>query len=146
MLRKRTARALTLTVPVALGAISACTVALSWVVWRSERVSAQLDAVAAGHEQGLIVTTDELPRDAKGEVIAEGFPGVIPQREVPADAIEALRALEAARDRIVNTVADESTPDTIPALPGDEQGPPRMDSGDPDPDRSWTQSLLADVP
>ena len=59
---------------------------------------------------------------------------VVPARKMPAATSQRLHDLAAERARIGQGLPPHIAPVRIPPLPGDDHAPPRMDSGDPNPD------------
>lgn len=83
---------------------------------------------------GLIVDEATAPRDARGRLDEARIRGARAGRD-PDPAVAARRAaLDDGRAAAAATAAGAAAV-VIPPLSGDAQAPPRMDSGDPDPDR-----------
>ncbi|MFN8643365.1 MAG: hypothetical protein U0802_17525 [Candidatus Binatia bacterium] len=83
---------------------------------------------------GLIVDDATAPRDARGAVDEARIRGARAYRGLDAQVMARRQALEPGRDAAAATASGAAAV-RVPPLPGDAQAPPRMDAGDPDPDR-----------
>lgn len=83
---------------------------------------------------GLIVDAATVPRDARGLPDESRIPGARARQPLAPEVAARRAELETGRDTAAATAAGAAAVD-IPPLSGDPQAPPRLDSGDPDPDR-----------
>jgi hypothetical protein len=83
---------------------------------------------------GLILDEAPLPRDAAGRAVEPAIAGVRRTGALDAAAAARLTELEAARATAARA-APGAAFSPLPPLSGDAAAPPRVDSGDPDPDR-----------
>ena len=83
---------------------------------------------------GLIVDEASAPRDARGVLDERRVRGARARRDLDAAVAARRDALDVGRAAAATTAAGAAAV-VIAPLPGDAQAPPRMDSGDPDPDR-----------
>ena len=99
-----------------------------------------LPAVAQPHEPerallpGLVVDAATVPRDARGAPDAARVRGARRHRALDPAVAARRAALDDGRAAAAATAAGAAAV-VIPPLAGDAQAPPRMDAGDPDPDR-----------
>jgi hypothetical protein len=109
---------------------------LGWRVGLSPNVrcaQAQSDAIVAQRsleEEPTIATAGVYDIEELDRV-----PGIQRRRPVPADLDAEVGKVAAARERSIETMPDDFPPVEVPKLPDNPLAPPRMDSGDPDPDR-----------
>ena len=129
--------------PLRLVVVAGLVALLGLMLLGGERGAAQPDAVAGVGRAGIVVELDELPRDSNGVAILGGLPGLEAAPEPTEESKQRLISLEAERDRVLDVRSSEPILDEIPPLPGDDEGPPRMDSGAPDPDRLDPKSVPA---
>ena len=83
---------------------------------------------------GLIVDEASAPRDARGVLDERRVRGARSRRDLDVAVAARRDALDVGRAAAATTAAGAAAV-VIAPLPGDAQAPPRMDSGDPDPDR-----------
>lgn len=74
-----------------------------------------------------------------------GVAGIHPFKEPPDDIDARVRALSESYDRAANGPPDRPLRGSISPPPDDPNAPPRMDSGDPDPDRTHFDPRVQDV-
>jgi hypothetical protein len=84
---------------------------------------------------GLIVEESDLPVEAGGRAVVDGIPGARARRPLDATLEQRLEALDAERQRIGARSAAGAAADRPPSLPAETGAPPRLDAGDPDPER-----------
>jgi hypothetical protein len=83
---------------------------------------------------GLIVDAATAPRGARGLPDESRIPGARVWQPLAPEVAARRAELDAARDAAAATAEGAAAVD-IPPLSGDAQAPPRLDSGDSDPDR-----------
>ena len=111
---------------------------LTWRTVQPRTARAQNEAVSIGLDQ-----VDEAPVANVQDAPSWTFDGVAPDRvlpiqpfqKAPPDVDARVRALAGAYDQATNDAPELSVSDQIAVLPDDPDAPPRMDSGDPNPDR-----------
>jgi hypothetical protein len=84
---------------------------------------------------GLIIDESDFPVDAVGRAVVDAIPGVRARQALDPAIEQRLEALTEQRRRIGEHSAAGAVSEAIPALPGDDRAPSRLDGGDPDPDR-----------
>ena len=84
---------------------------------------------------GLIIEFDQIEIDAAGRVRDEALPGARPRSPLSAAVRQRVDALRARREAVGVRSAVGAAFSPLEPLPGDGDAPPRLDSGDPDPDR-----------
>jgi hypothetical protein len=83
---------------------------------------------------GLIVDAATVPRDARGQPDEQRIPGARAWQPPDGAVAERRAALDEQRAAAAASAAGAAAV-AIPPLAGDAQAPPRLDAGDPDPDR-----------
>ena len=83
---------------------------------------------------GLIVDEAAVARDGRGAPDEKRIPGARAWRAIDPEIAARTAELDVGRAAAAATAAGAAAVD-IPPLAGDAQAPPRVDSGDPDPDR-----------
>lgn len=83
----------------------------------------------------------DVPAGVFDEVDATRVPGVLPIQEVPAEVEARVQALADERDRVMRPDPADLLPRQIIEPPDDPEAPPRVDSGDLDPDRVTGTSI-----
>jgi hypothetical protein len=87
---------------------------------------------------GLIIEFDQVEIDAAGRVRDDTLPGARPRRPMSAAVRQRVDALRVNRDAIGARSAAGAAFSPMAPLPGDDNAPPRLDSGAADPDRLHT--------
>jgi hypothetical protein len=100
----------------------------------ASRAAAQPPEAERAVLPGLIVDPATAPRDARGALDESRIRGPRARRALDVGVAARRAALDDGRAAAAATAAGAAAV-RIPPLPGDAQAPPRMDAGDPDPDR-----------
>lgn len=106
-----------------------------------------VSSVLTGH---ILPATESAAQESGGSDVGElggttpdGVPDLGPPRPVPSEIRERLTALRAYRDRVRSARRPRPARVRIPSSQRPDLVPPRMDSGDPDPDRLLPSSRPA---
>ncbi len=108
--------------------------------------------IAGAQSEGAFGLPDDVPGAASDGVVdvpagvfdgvdASRIPGVLPIQEAPIEVQARVQALADERDRIMETDPADRLPRQVIEPPDDPEAPPRVDWGDPDPDRATGASV-----
>ena len=107
-------------------------------LWPAPRVAnAQRDTALAPPDEAVRAgdRVQEVPSGVFDGEDPERIPGILPLEEAPPEVQEKVRALAEARDQAAKAAPEHPRSAKLVPPPDNPDGPPRMDSGDPNPDR-----------
>jgi hypothetical protein len=108
----------------------------SWPAMRAATAQSEVVGQPIADPRALVGgAVQEVPSGVFDGVDPDRIPGIVPLEDAPPEVQERIWDLAAAYDRAADRSSQKSLSLKIAQPPDNPAGPPRMDSGDPNPDR-----------